>query len=264
MPQFHRHVCGEGDALLLRLAVAIPVYNEERHVDRVLAQVRRHAPRGTAIVVVDDGSSDATPALLARHDVHLIRHAVNLGYGRALRDAFDWAVQEAFDWLITMDCDEQHEPAAIPRFVAAIARDDADVVSGSRYLVPMPPQGTVPPDRRLINARITAELRRHLGLPITDAFCGFKAHRVAALAEMRLDEDGYAFPLQFWVQVAALGLRVREVPVRLIYNDPNRSFGGMLDDPVRRLRHYRRVLHRELTRWGLASSPSRASRAACP
>jgi dolichol-phosphate mannosyltransferase len=71
---------------------------------------------------------------------------------------------------------------------------------------------------------------------------------VAALGRLRLTEDGYALPMQFWVQAAAKGLRIREVGVKLIYNDPNRSFGGPLDDPAVRIAHYRRVLHCELER----------------
>ena len=66
----------------------------------------------------------------------------------------------------------------------------------------------------------------HLGL--TDAFCGFKAHRVSSLRRLKLDVSGYAFPLQLWPQVAAAGLRLTELPVRLIYNDPTRHFGGSL------------------------------------
>ena len=105
-----------------------------------------------------------------------------------------------------------------------------------------------PPDRRAINATITAELNERLGLELTDAFCGFKAYRMDAICRLRLDADGYAFPMQFWVQAVAAGLRIREIPVKLIYNDPRRSFGGPLDDAGVRLAHYRCVLHRELRR----------------
>jgi dolichol-phosphate mannosyltransferase len=105
-----------------------------------------------------------------------------------------------------------------------------------------------PPDRRAINGQITAELNGRLGLNLTDAFCGFKAYRVEAVKRLKLDVDGYAFPMQFWVQAVAAGLRIREIPVKLIYNDLSRSFGGPLDDPQVRLNHYRCVLHRELRR----------------
>ncbi|MHC4651183.1 MAG: glycosyltransferase [Planctomycetota bacterium] len=91
---------------------------------------------------------------------------------------------DGYDWLITMDCDEQHEPAAIPSFIDAIERGESDVISGSRYLRPSPGAAagddSPPEDRRAINATITAELNCRLGLALTDGFCGFKAYRVSA------------------------------------------------------------------------------------
>jgi glycosyltransferase involved in cell wall biosynthesis len=232
----------------VRTLVAIPVYNEQRHVLRVLDLVLEHAPAPRTVLVIDDGSTDATPTLLAQHPVEVIRHSRNRGYGRSMQDAFRWAAVDGFDWVITMDCDEQHEPAAIPDFVAAAAAGDADVISGSRYMHLDQDADNPPADRRAINAQITAEVNGRLGLNLTDSFCGFKAYRVEAIKRLRLDVDGYAFPMQFWVQAVAAGLRVREIPVKLIYNDLSRSFGGPLDDPQVRLNHYRCVLHRELRR----------------
>lgn len=229
----------------MRVLVAIPVYNEQRYVQQVLERVLRHAPD---VLVIDDGSTDATPLLLSQFPVEVIRHAKNRGYGRSLMDAFRWASVDGFDWVITMDCDEQHEPASIPSFIDAIARNDSDIVSGSRYLAPTPEDDRPPPERRRINAEITEELNRRLGLSITDAFCGFKAYRIDAVRSLTLTVDGYAFPLQFWVQAVAAGLRISEIPVKLIYNDLNRSFGGPLDNQQIRLAHYRTVLYKELER----------------
>jgi dolichol-phosphate mannosyltransferase len=161
---------------------------------------------------------------------------------------FRWAGVDQFDWLITMDCDEQHEPASIPRFIEAIYEDDADIISGSRYLEFHPENDMPPKERQSINRQITEELNEVLHYSITDAFCGFKAYRVSTLGTYAFDVNGYAFPMQFWVQTAVRSLRVREIPVRLIYNDPNRSFGATLDDPTKRLDHYRSVLHSELGR----------------
>jgi dolichol-phosphate mannosyltransferase len=230
----------------MKCLVAIPVYNEQKYVASVLTEVRRYA---TDILVVDDGSTDETPLLLARQPVEVIRHAVNRGYGRSIRDAFRWASCYRYDWLITMDCDEQHEPEALPMFFDAIASGDADVISGSRYMSDSRCGDPPPQDRRTINATITELVNQRLGLHVTDAFCGFKAYRVGALKPMHLDEDGYAFPLQFWVQAAAFGLRIQEVPIRLIYKDPNRSFGGPLNDPAKRLAHYRDVFEREWAKY---------------
>src|SRR6185295_7315569 len=107
----------------MRTLVAIPVYNEQKYVATVLERVLEHAPRCGGVLVIDDGSTDATPALLARFPVEVIRHSRNRGYGRSMQDAFRWAAVDGFEWVITMDCDEQHEPAAIPTFLDAAAAD---------------------------------------------------------------------------------------------------------------------------------------------
>ncbi|HRX84929.1 MAG TPA: glycosyltransferase family 2 protein, partial [Phycisphaerae bacterium] len=131
--------------------VAIPVFNEEGYVAAVLERTRRYADN---ILVIDDGSSDSTPEQLSRFSgIHVIRHERNQGYGQSLIDAFGFAAEQGYDWLITMDCDEQHEPAAIPAFVAAMERDAADVISGSRYLRSHPGDDRPPADRRSINLK---------------------------------------------------------------------------------------------------------------
>jgi len=223
----------------MKLLVAIPVYNEERHLQGVLQQVRRYSPQ---ILVVNDGSTDGTADLLAQHaDLHVVTHEKNRGYGAALVSAFNYALSTDCDVLVTMDCDGQHEPARIPVLLEAI--HDADIVSGSRYLREFR-QNTLPTpaDRRYINETITSELNDLFDLNLTDAFCGFKAYRREALAKLHITETGWGMPLQVWVQAAQLGLRVKEVGVPRLYLDPNRAFGGVLNDANERLAYYRRVI----------------------
>lgn len=245
----------------MRVLIAIPTYNEQDHVLTVLDRVLSYAEN---VLVIDDGSTDGTPCLLPKKPVEVIRHAHNRGYGRSLLDAFRWAEVDGSDWVITMDCDEQHEPEAIPMFMDAIRRNTDDVISGSRYLRPTCGDDLPPANRRVINEQITAELNRRLGLQITDAFCGFKAYRLAAVRKLALDVTGYAFPMQFWVQAVAQRLRIREVPVRLIYNDPTRTFGGPLNDDKTRLRHYMEVLNREIARCADRLPAAAAAGIACP
>jgi glycosyltransferase involved in cell wall biosynthesis len=252
----------------MRILVAIPVHNEQKYAKSVLASVLRYTrPLGADVLVVDDGSKDQTPAIVAEFPVRVIRHGTNMGYGRSLIDAFAYAAREGYDWVLTMDCDEQHEPSAIPMFAGEIARAAREgtrigVISGSRYLVPTPLDDLPPEDRRRVNQIVTADLNRTLGTRLTDGFCGFKAHRVAAMDRLSLSENGYAFPMQFWIQAAAAGLGVREVPVKRIYNDHTRTFGGNLDDAELRLAHYRGVMDAELRRVGLRARVA-AKDAAC-
>ncbi|MFW5652562.1 MAG: glycosyltransferase family 2 protein [Planctomycetota bacterium] len=241
--QLQAHQSPGEDHRSMRVLIAIPVFNEQQYVANVLTRVREYA---SDVLVIDDGSTDYTPVLLAMQPVEVIRHAENRGYGRSLQDAFRWAQVDCFDWLITMDCDEQHEPASIPDFLAAAERDDADIISGSRYHACSQKSDQPPSDRRAINRIITHELNARLSLDLTDGFCGFKAYRVDALRRLNLDIDGYDFPMQFWVQAVANGLRITELPIRLIYNDPSRTFGGPLNITRQRLHHYRHTMYREI------------------
>jgi dolichol-phosphate mannosyltransferase len=272
----------------MKILIAVPVFNEEKYVRPVLREIRKYARASalahnveTRVLVVDDGSTDNTPAVLTeladKNHIDLLAHPENRGYGQSLIDAFAFAAEHGYDWVITMDCDEQHEPCRIPLFVRECLKDDADIISGSRYLS-LDAEGAPPRDRRNINRLMTELLNSSLhlrfidapinhsnGQPLsrgtiagngsgtngaaagmTDSFCGFKAHRVSAMRRMNLTIPGYAFPMQFWVQADALRLRIREIPVKLIYKDATRHFGGMLDDPSARLQHYLEVLTTEL------------------
>lgn len=230
----------------MHLLIGVPVYNEEPYIERVLAKVRQYCPN---IFIVNDGSTDATGEILARiPDVTVHTHEVNEGYGQSLLDIFDHAAAEGYDWVITLDADEQHDPATIDEFRRVAAQDAADIISGSRYMKDSLREGAAPDDRRWINCQITQMINELTGYAITDAFCGYKAYRVEALRRLQISEQGYSMPLQVWIQAARSGLRVSEIPVTLIYKDPNRSFGGDLDDARRRLNYYLETISREIGR----------------
>lgn len=247
-----------------RFLTALPVYNEQSHLADVLATVRQYAQD---ILVVDDGSTDATPQLLKRESgIQVVTHTPNRGYGAALQSAFDFAVEHKYDVLVTIDCDGQHEPRLIPELVAHVfeeAARPADIVSGSRYLQIFEGDSRPPEERRRINHLVTELINERLNLNLTDAFCGFKAYRVDALPRLNITEFGYAMPLQLWVQAVRSEFRIVEHPVPLIYLDESRSFGGSLDDANRRLAYYREVLDCEMAAGNDRSSPALCATAPC-
>ena len=225
-----------------RFLTALPVFNEVNYVCQVLDEVRKYSP---SILVVDDGSTDGTSELLRKHpDIFVVSHVNNLGYGAALTSSFDFAIENGYDVLVTIDCDGQHEPQRIPELVEMC--DDADIVSGSRYLKDFDDDSAAPEQRRRVNQLVTAELNRQLRLNLTDAFCGFKAYRVSSLKRLSITETGYAMPLELWVQAARTGLRIKECAVPRIYLDETRTFGGRLDDMQTRLEYYNLVISRSL------------------
>src|SRR6516225_9206613 len=105
----------------MKWLVAIPVYNEAKHVAAVFDEVRRYA---NDILAVNDGSTDGSGEVLFKQPgIHLINHKQNLGYGAALRSAFGFAQTHDYDVLVTMDADGQHEAACISCTLKALTAD---------------------------------------------------------------------------------------------------------------------------------------------
>ena len=231
-----------------RELVIIPIYNEQRYIEEIIFELYRWYCGD--VLCIDDGSTDNSFNILKRLEstrLKVIRHEINRGYGSSLIEGFKFAAANGYEKLVTMDCDRQHEPRFVPTFFSALT--DVDIVSGSRYLEDNPDNSTPPADRRSINATVTSWVNKLTGYGITDAFCGFKACKVQAMAKLPLSETGYAFPLQFWVQAYNLGLTVRELAVPRIYIDASRTFGGHLDNPEVRLSHYKEIFEKEQKQW---------------
>jgi len=222
--------------------IALPAFNEKKYIRGLISRIKKYS---LDILVIDDGSTDGTQkCLFGINDIKIITHENNLGYGFTIIEAFKYGIANGYDFLITMDCDGQHLPEEIPAFLNQISY--YDIVSGSRYLIPNSLNQKIPQDRYAINREITEKLNNITGLRLTDSFCGFKAYRVNALKKMNLTESSYGMPLQLWMQAWRFNFLIKEIPVRLIYNDSSKRFGGWLDNPVRRLRYYKEIIRREL------------------
>ena len=158
--------------------IVIPVFNEENVIEKVAERTIQFSEKFADILFVNDGSTDLTPQKLTSisnkfKEIYIIQKTKNEGYGASLISGLNFAIEKEYDYCITMDCDDQHQPSDIPRFMSFDA--SIDLVSGSRYLPESGVQGIEPPkDRIEINRRITAKINIQYNLGITDSFCGFK------------------------------------------------------------------------------------------
>ena len=226
--------------------LVIPAHNEASTVAQVVRATREAMP-GAEIAVIDDGSSDATAHCAAAAGATVLQGGPLHGYGAALMRGFRHAVECGASTVATLDADGQHDPRSLPALHHLLRH--CDIASGSRYHPSCAEGvGAAPLDRMDINRELTAHINAITGWTLTDAFCGFKAYRVEALRRLVLDEPGYGFPLQLWVEAWRAGLTVAELPVRKIYLPVDRLFGDGLDDAAVRRAYYGAVLERTLAR----------------
>jgi len=222
--------------------IVIPVYNEAATLERVAAKVILSSAAYANVLLINDGSTDETPEILEHLKAYfgcigLIQKRKNEGYGATLACGFEYALRNEYKYLITMDCDDQHQPEDIIRFVNE--PESIDLVSGSRYLPESGSKGIKPPVERVeINFRITKLLNRKYGWNLTDSFCGFKRYRLSSFSDASFEEKGYSAPMEMWSYVHSKGLSVKEISVDKIYITADRTFGDDLDKKRKRFRYY--------------------------
>ncbi len=202
--------------------IVIPTYNERENIERLLravdAQLAGAVPGGYRVLVVDDGSPDGTGALAERVAVELgtvevLHRRSKDGLGRAYVAGFRRALDAGAQMVVEMDADFSHDPAHLPRLLAA-ART-ADVVLGSRYVR----GGGVENwslTRRLLSRGGSLYARHMLGVPVRDLTGGFKCIRRRVLESIGLDSigaDGYAFQIELTALAFRAGFTVVEVPI---------------------------------------------------
>lgn len=195
------------------LVVVIPACNEAERIGPVLEAVRSEVPDAT-IVVVDDGSTDATGPVAARAGAVVLRHPYNLGYGAALQTGYRFAHGRGFGRLAQLDGDGQHDPGSLHPLLEALDRG-ADLVIGSRFQVPenAPRTGRL---RRLGSRLFSWIVTRWTGVRITDPTSGYQAMNRRALEHLVLDHFPEDYPdADVLITAARSGLKLAEVPVRM-------------------------------------------------
>jgi glycosyltransferase involved in cell wall biosynthesis len=192
--------------------VIVPAYNEAATLASLLAEVRRAAPELT-VVVIDDGSSDATARIATGSGARVLRHPFNLGYGAALQTGYKYALDRGAERIVQMDADGQHLPEEIPSLLAPVRRDACDLVVGSRFLAP---GGYEMGALRSLGRHVFRAVAGAAGLTITDPTSGFQAMNRRVVRLFSGDWFPGDYPdVDVLLAAARSGLRLRELPVRM-------------------------------------------------
>jgi glycosyltransferase involved in cell wall biosynthesis len=206
--------------------VVIPAYNEGTVLSRVVTEIKR---AGYAVVVVDDGSTDATADHAHAAGAAVIRHPFNLGQGAALQTGIDYALTQPAQFVVTFDADGQHRVADISRLTEALVRERADFALGSRFLGQAP---NLPPLRRLVLQAATLFTRLTTGLQVTDTHNGLRAMTRRGAAALALRQNRMAHASECLSQIGSSGLRYVEQPVTIEYTAYSLAKGQNLRDAV--------------------------------
>jgi glycosyltransferase involved in cell wall biosynthesis len=213
------------------IVALIPGYNEAPRIGAVVAAARMHLP----VIVVDDGSTDGTAARAREAGATVVEQRPNQGKGAALRAGFRDALATGADAILTLDADGQHDPAEIPRFLAAWSADAGgppDLVIGQRNFRAMPPI------RRLSNELGGRAFSWAVGRPIPDNQSGFRlVSRRLAEATLASDEPGFAFEVEQITTCIRMGGTIAWVPIRTIYAGAPSHIR-----PVAHLREFARIV----------------------
>jgi hypothetical protein len=198
-----------------RLVAIVPAFDEEGAIGAVVAEIAAFDP-AIDVVVVDDGSSDATAAMAARAGATVVRLPYNLGIGAAVQTGFRWALEQDYDIAVRLDGDGQHDPAELPKLLGPLDRDEADVVTGSRFRGEEEVDGYRPPLGRRLGITWFARLVSLLsGQQVTDTTSGFQALNREGIALFARDYPSDYPEVEATVLVLKHRLRLVEVPVRM-------------------------------------------------
>jgi len=197
----------------LRRIAIVPAFQEEAVIASLVREIKSFDP-SLAIVVVDDGSTDRTAAAAAAAGAAVVRLPYNLGIGGAVQTGFKYALERGYEIAFRLDGDGQHDPAELPKLLEPLARDDADVVVGSRFAGG--DREYRPPFARRAGIRWFAGLVSLLTRQqLTDTTSGFQAVNARGIRLFAADYPHDYPEVEAAVMVVRHRLRIIEVPVRM-------------------------------------------------
>jgi glycosyltransferase involved in cell wall biosynthesis len=221
--------------------VAIPAHNEDRFIGSLVLKLRT---QGRLVLVVDDGSTDATAAVAQAAGATVVSHASNLGKTAAVQTAFEHARTVGVDALVLLDGDSQHDPADVESLIAPVLNGEADMVLGSRFAGV---RSRIPRWRVAGQHALTLATNLGSGLNVSDSESGFRAFSKRAIEEMRFRGSGFAIEPETQFAAKQRGWKVVEVPIHVHYEQPlkrNPIWHGFsqLDNILRLIAQHRPLL----------------------
>ncbi|MBC7232552.1 MAG: glycosyltransferase family 2 protein [Chloroflexi bacterium] len=191
----------------------IPAHNEERYIGSVVLQARKHVDM---VIVVDDGSTDATAEIAEAAGAIVIRHPQNLGKGAALNTGFREARKLLPQAVVILDADGQHQAREIPSLMRPVLQGEADMVVGSRFLGV---RSAIPRLRMFGMRTLTVASNLGSGVRVSDSQTGFRAFSEEAFSRIDFQSSGFSVESEMQFLAKRLGLRIVEVPISVSYTD---------------------------------------------
>lgn len=214
-----------------RVWIVVPAYNESPRVGSTLNNLLRVYQN---VIVVDDGSTDDTSAVVREHPVWIVRHAINCGQGAALQTGIDFAVRQGADIIVSFDADGQHCSDDIAGLIEPIAAGRADVSLGSRFLGRAV---AMPWGRRLLLRSAVLFTRLTSRLQVTDTHNGLRALSRSAAERLRIEQSGMAHASEILARIGECRLRYTEAPVTIVYSRETLRKGQTAWDALRIIAH---------------------------
>ena len=251
-----------GSASAGAVLIVMPAHNEVDRIAPVLVELRERLP-DVRVLVVDDGSSDATSEVAAAAGAFVVRLPFNLGYGAALQTGYKYAIACGFEFVVQMDSDGQHRPVDVPGLLACVTSGACDLVIGSRFMDEAQGTGGVSPSGGYEMGRVRSLGRRTLcyfarlgGLRVTDPTSGFQAMNRRALQLFTSNWYPYDYPdVDVLLLAHRRGLRLQDHAVDMAPSSrPSTMHSGWM--PV--YYAYRMVL----SLWALGAVPRRDAQSA--
>ena len=204
------------------VAAVIPAYLEEKHIADV---VRRTLQRLPNVLVVDDGSNDATADEARKAGADVIVHDQNRGKGESIKTGFRYWLEHGSAYVVILDGDGQHLPEEIDRFLAAASTSGAKLLVGTR----MNDVSRMPFVRRAVNRYMSRKISRLCGQEIPDTQCGFRMVHRDLMPDLLGGTERFDYETEMLIIASRAGCRVASVPITTVYSDEVSSIHPVRD-----------------------------------